>query len=110
MKLLLDENLSHHIVKPLLAAYPESMHVKTLGLNGANDRAIWNCARDDGYVLVTFDSDFRHYAMQHDKPPLVVWLRCNNEPRRVILDILLTSRDLIEKAHDDPATWMLEIE
>jgi predicted nuclease of predicted toxin-antitoxin system len=37
MKLLLDENLSRRIVPFLQNAYPESMHVALLNLQGASD-------------------------------------------------------------------------
>lgn len=45
MKLLLDENLSFRLVRALQPYFPESKHVKELGLSGADDLTIWEYAR-----------------------------------------------------------------
>ena len=59
MRLLFDESLSYRLVSILSAEYPESAHVKDLGLKGAADQSIWQFARDNGYAVVSKDSDFR---------------------------------------------------
>ncbi|MEH2301145.1 MAG: DUF5615 family PIN-like protein [Nostoc sp.] len=41
MKLLLDENLSDRIISQILDLYPDSVHVKTLGLINTDDVVIW---------------------------------------------------------------------
>ena len=40
MKLLLDQNLSHRLVKALSEAYPDSTQVSLLGMGDATDKAI----------------------------------------------------------------------
>lgn len=61
MKFLIDECLSPDLAK--LArdhGYPESAHVRWLGLAGAKDHVVTRRAVDDGYVLVTHNTtDFR---------------------------------------------------
>ena len=37
MKLLLDENLSDRIINKIIDLYPDSQHVKTLGLLNTDD-------------------------------------------------------------------------
>jgi predicted nuclease of predicted toxin-antitoxin system len=37
MKLLLDENLSDRIVKTIIDLYPDSTHVKTVGMSKTED-------------------------------------------------------------------------
>ena len=50
MKLLLDQNLSRHLVRHLRDVFPESEHVSDLGLDGATDEEIWEYAREHGGV------------------------------------------------------------
>ena len=52
MKLLFDENLSPRLVQALEPEYPGSAHVRTLGLRGATDGAIWELARQEAYAIV----------------------------------------------------------
>ena len=40
MKLLLDENLSRHLVTRLAESFPDSTHVTAVGLDQATDRAV----------------------------------------------------------------------
>lgn len=68
MKLLLDENLAARLVRDLADIYPESAHVSTLGLGGAADRAIWDRAAADGFVLATKDEDFHRLSVLFDSP------------------------------------------
>jgi len=48
VKLLFDWNLSPSLVDSLADIYPESMHVQSVGLDRADDRAIWDFARSPG--------------------------------------------------------------
>jgi predicted nuclease of predicted toxin-antitoxin system len=58
MKLLFDANLSHKLVALLADVFPESLHVRMLGLKTQVDTAIWEYARHSGFTIVTLDSDF----------------------------------------------------
>jgi predicted nuclease of predicted toxin-antitoxin system len=69
MRLLFDENLSEALVRTLAAEFPESLHVRPLGLGGAEDTRVWTAAIEHGAVLVTRDGNYRH-------------LRCIAERRR----------------------------
>lgn len=82
MKLLLDQNLSYRMLPQLETVYPGSTHVRLLSLDAAEDKVIWQYARDNGYVIVTQDSDFHELAMLYGAPPKIVWLKSGNQPRR----------------------------
>ena len=88
MKLLLDQNLSYKLCTALEDAYPGSMQVRLLGLDTADDMAVWRRAKADGYTLVTYDTDFRDLAALHGAPPKVVLLRCGNKPTSFIERLL----------------------
>ena len=60
MKLLFDQNLSDQLVTLLADLFPNSTHVKTIGLNTAADTELWDYARDNDYLIVSKDTDFRN--------------------------------------------------
>ena len=57
MKLLFDQNLSHRLVSVLASEYPDSVHVRDVGLSAA---------------------DFQQRALLYGHPPKVVWVRLGN--------------------------------
>ena len=64
---------------PLLAdLFPDSLHVRVLGVGGAADSGVWELARERGCVLVTKDEDFHRLSVLRGAPPKVVWLRIGN--------------------------------
>jgi predicted nuclease of predicted toxin-antitoxin system len=81
LKLLLDQNLAHRILRELRAVYPGSAQVKLLKLDTADDKAIWQYAKDNGFTIVTQDSDFHELASFYGAPPKIIWLKCGNRPR-----------------------------
>jgi predicted nuclease of predicted toxin-antitoxin system len=78
MKLLFDQNLSHNLVPQLAGLYPDSQHVRLLGMDTAGDETVWNYARENGFAIVSKDQDFFHRSMLLGHPPKVVWLNIGN--------------------------------
>ncbi len=102
MKLLFDQNLSFKLCQALADLFPGSSQVRLLGLAEADDRAVWQHAKANAFVLVTQDSDFAEMAALYGHPPKVIWLRCGNQPSKAIenrlgshaLDITAFEQDL----------------
>ena len=88
MKLLLDQNLSWRLVKALQGSFPESAHVRDLGLDRAADADVWEYARREGLVIISKDSDFEQRSILHGHPPKCIWLRVGNCSTREIEDLL----------------------
>lgn len=109
MKLLLDQNLSRRMLPELAPAFPGSSQVQLLGLEFADDRTLWQYARDHGFALVTLDSDFHELATLYGAPPKIVWLKCGNRPRWYVAGLLLQHREQIEAFGHDPEFAVLEI-
>ncbi|HEU4881912.1 MAG TPA: DUF5615 family PIN-like protein [Longimicrobium sp.] len=80
MKLLFDENLSFRLVRALMDIYPESAHVRDVGLLGADDPAIWAYAVEHGFLLTSKDTDFYDRSVFFGAPPKVLWLRIGTVP------------------------------
>lgn len=78
MKLLFDHNLSHRLLHALHSEYPDSQHVRNIGLAEAGDEAIWRHAIQQGFTIITKDADFHQRSFLFGHPPKVVWIRCGN--------------------------------
>ncbi len=93
MRLLLDANLSPRIAEQLAEAGHDVTHVTDLGLLTAGDGTILQRAEDDGYVLVTADTDFPMLvALRRATSPSVVLLRRVSElPPRQHAELLVAN-------------------
>ena len=109
MKLLLDQNLSFRLLEKLDPVYPGSTQVKQLNLDLADDLSIWHFAKDNGFIIVTKDSDFHEFSLLYGNPPKVIWLKCGNKPRWYVLALLLNNQDKIEAFFEDGDHSCLEI-
>lgn len=54
MKLLFDQNISFRIVNKLIDSFPDCKHVSHFGLMDCEDPDIWQFARNQNYIIVTF--------------------------------------------------------
>ena len=79
MKLLFDQNLSFKLCALLSDLFPDSKPVRDLGLDRSDDRIVWQHAKDNGFLLVSQDSDFADMAAHYGHPPKVIWLRCGDQ-------------------------------
>lgn len=109
MKLLLDENLSRRLVPFLQHAFPGTDHVAHLGLESSSDRAIWDRARREGWVIVTRDADFGEMSLLLGQPPQVIRLRTGNLTRAATLKLLLEQAAVIERALIDEGAAVVEL-
>ena len=107
MKILLDENLSDRLIDRLSDLLPEIRHVKQLGLQQAEDGAIWDHARQNGFTLVTKDRDFSQLCALHGAPPKVVWLRVGNRATGRIAEILRRHHEAMCRFVADPQASLL---
>ncbi len=95
MKLLLDENLSDKIIPKVIDLYPDSAHVKALGLTNTDDSLIWDYAQENDYIIVSKDSDFHQRSILYGHPPKFIYLRIGNSPTSKIVNILRDNFDVI---------------
>lgn len=96
MKLLLDQNISRKLLEELEDLFPGSSHVYLLDLYKTSDEEIWKYARDNGFTIVTQDSDFNERSLVYGYPPKVVWLRTGNISTQNIKRLLKQhSQDII---------------
>ncbi len=109
MKLLFDENLSFRLVDALNDIYPESTHVRQVGLLGADDLHIWNYAAEHGFLLVSKDTDFYERSLVFGAPPKIVWLRTGNISVQDTIAILRTQYIVIRHFSEDAIASFLPL-
>ena len=78
MKLLFDQNLSSALVARLTDLFPASTHVRAEGMAEASDIEVWLFAKQQGFTIVSKDSDFQQRSLLFGAPPKVIWLRVGN--------------------------------
>jgi len=78
VKLLFDEMLAPSIVHRLTDLFPDSAHVRNLGLKQTPDTDVWHQAKNLGYAIVTMDKDFANLSLVWGAPPKVILLQLGN--------------------------------
>ncbi|MCX6638161.1 MAG: DUF5615 family PIN-like protein [Acidobacteria bacterium] len=91
MRLLFDQNLSPWLCRALADRFPNSVHVREVGLREAADSIVWDYAALHGLAIVTKDADFRQRSFLEGHPPKVLWVRLGNCSTRAI-EALLRNR------------------
>ncbi len=109
MKLLLDQNLSHRMLRELEAAFPGSTQVGRIGLDTADDKSIWQYAKDNGFAIVTQDSDFPELATLYGAPPKMFWLKCGNRPHWYVENLLSKYKSRINMFGQSDSASVLEV-
>jgi predicted nuclease of predicted toxin-antitoxin system len=78
MKPLFDENLSPKLVQQLHDLFPDSVHVRDVGLKASDDLTVWKYAQDNSLIICSKDSDMHQRSFLLGFPPKVVWVRLGN--------------------------------
>lgn len=109
MKLLFDQNLSSALVRLLADLYPESAHVRTLGLHEVEDAVVWSYAAAHGFTIVSKDSDFHQLSFLRGHPPKVIWLRIGNAPTAAVATLLRKQHAVVQDFSSDPVVAFLAL-
>jgi predicted nuclease of predicted toxin-antitoxin system len=59
MKLLFDENLSPKLPNRLSDLFPESLHVRDVGMKATVDPIVWDYAKDNDLMIVSKDARYK---------------------------------------------------
>ena len=97
VKLLLDENVSDRIVPQIVDLFPDSTHVKHIGLKEADDSVVWAWAKQHGFTILSKDTDFYQRAIVFGSPPKFIWLRVGNCPTQLITTLLRSRHEVIRQ-------------
>ena len=98
MTFLVDNALSPQLAKGLRAAGLDAVHVRDLGLQAADDEALFELAAREDRILLSEDTDFGTLlALRESAKPSVILFRHMPDRSAVSLtSILLTNLDAVE--------------
>lgn len=110
MKLLLDQNLSHQLCHRLRDVWADVVHVRTVGLESADDSVVWEYAREHDRTIVSKDGDFNSRAFLLGAPPKVIWVAVGNCSTDRIEHVLRgRSREIEQFALSGEAVFVIEL-
>ena len=75
MKLFFDKNLSPKLSNRLSDVFPDSLHVRDVGMKATTDSIVWDYAKDNDLIIVSKDVDMHDLSLIRGNPPKVIWLR-----------------------------------
>ena len=84
-------------MSPVIATWISSNYavsavtVRDLGLRDAEDKEIFDAARQAQAVVMTKDSDFVLLLDRHGPPPQVIWVTCGNTSNARLKEVLTNS-------------------
>jgi predicted nuclease of predicted toxin-antitoxin system len=109
VKLLLDQNLSPRLIAALADLFPDSRHVRELGLASAEDAVVWHYAAEHGFTIVSKDADFHERSFLLGHPPKVIWIRRGNCSTDQALGLLRSEAESINRFGTDSETSFLAL-
>jgi predicted nuclease of predicted toxin-antitoxin system len=109
VRLLFDQNLSYQLVRRLADVYPNSGHVRLLGLAQTDDLEIWRYAAHTGYTVVSKNADFQQLAMVQGPPPKVIWIRLGNCQVDAVETLLRQGLSAVREFLADPELAVLAL-
>jgi predicted nuclease of predicted toxin-antitoxin system len=95
MKLLFDQNISYRVIKKLQNYFPGCIHVSDCKLSDCEDPEIWGFAKDNDFVIVTFDSDFYDISIINGQPPKIIWIRSGNLSTNEVVKLMIDNQQII---------------
>lgn len=90
--------------------FPESKHVRDVGLSSADDETVWEYAKKAGFGIISKDTDFSQRSFLYGAPPKIIWVRLGNCTTQQIEDILRHYRNDIHQFATEPASSYLVID
>ena len=109
MKLLFDENLSHKLPRHLIDLFPDSLHVRDVGMKATDDPIVWDYAKDNDFMIVSKDADMHDLSLVYGNPPKVIWLRLGNCSTRQVEEALRRDFDSIKLFYEDDSVSLLAL-
>jgi predicted nuclease of predicted toxin-antitoxin system len=101
MRLLFDENLSPKLPQRLNDIFPDSLHVRDIGMKATIDPIVWDYAKEHDLMIVSKDSDMHDLSLVLGNPPKVIWLRLGNCSTSQVEALLCRDFNAIELFYKD---------
>jgi predicted nuclease of predicted toxin-antitoxin system len=109
MKLLFDENLSPNLPHRLRDLFPNSLHVRNVGMKATIDPVVWDYAKDNDLMIVSKDSDMHDLSLVLGNPPKVIWIRLGNCSTAQVENLLRRDFETINSFYTDESLSLLAL-
>ena len=109
MRLLFDENLSPKLPNRVGDIFPDSLHVRDVGMKATIDPIVWNYAKDNDLMIVSKDADMHDLSLVFGNPPKVIWLRLGNCSTLQIENLLRHNFEAIRLFYEDGSLSLLAL-
>lgn len=109
MKLLFDENLSPKLPHSLSDLFPDSLHVRDVGMKATTDSIVWDYAKENGYMIVSKDVDMHDLSLVFGNPPKVIWLRLGNCSTSQVENLLRRNFEAIQSFYENESLSLLAL-
>ena len=88
---------------------PNHQTLMEIPITGNDDEAIWQLALEQGFVIVSKDSDFLRRSLLRGHPPKVIQVRMGNSPTRNIQELFTREMETIQEFFNNPNEALLII-
>ncbi|WP_425609284.1 DUF5615 family PIN-like protein [Thalassobacterium maritimum] len=95
------------MVRSLRDVFPEAHHLRFYHLEHCSDSEIWEFAKQNGYSIVTKDSDFHQRSLVYGAPPKVVWFKLKNSARSMEEEFCRSSLEPIRSFLEETTSSLL---
>jgi predicted nuclease of predicted toxin-antitoxin system len=109
MRLLFDENLSPRLPQRLIDIFPDSLHVRDVGMKATIDPVVWDYAKEQNLMIVSKDSDMHDLSLVLGNPPKVIWLRLGNCSTSQVEGLLRRDFHAIELFYQDATLSLMAL-
>ncbi|NJR63372.1 MAG: DUF5615 family PIN-like protein [Cyanobacteria bacterium CRU_2_1] len=109
MRLLFDENLSPKLPNRLGDLFPNSLHVRDIGMKATIDPIVWNYAKGNDLMIVSKDADMHDLSLVFGNPPKVIWLRLGNCSTLQVENLLRQNFEVIKLFYEDENSSLLAL-
>ena len=109
MKLLFDENLSPKLPRLLADLFPDSLHVRDVGMKATADPIVWDYAKDNDFAIFSKDADMHDLSLLFGTPPKVIWIRLGNCSTSQAENLLRREFDVIKLFYEDEYISLLAL-
>lgn len=109
MKLLFDENLLHKLARHLADLFPDSAHVRDVGLKASDDPLVWDYAKEENFMIVSKDADMHDRSLLFGSPPKVIWVCLGNCSTRQVEELLRREFEVIKLFFEDESVSLLAL-
>ncbi len=89
--------------------FPDSLHVRDVGMKATIDPIVCNYAQDNDFMIVSKDVDMHDLSLLFGNPPKVIWLRLGNCYTLQVENLLRREFSTVKLFYEDENSSLLAL-